>query len=131
MYAPLAQAPCDPDVVLVGNAKQVMLVDEAARAAGIGDEVAAMGRPACAMIPKVLRSAHGTTSLGCIGNRVYTELADDELYFAVPGPAIAEVVGKLDAIVSANRELEQYHRSRAHGSDVSLEVGEFRAVWRV
>ena len=126
VYAPLAQAPCDPDVVLVrGNAKQVMLVAEAARAAGIGDEVAAMGRPACAMIPEVLRSAHGTTSLGCIGNRVYTELADDELYFAIPGPAIAEVVGKLDAIISANRELQQYHRSRAHGSDVSLEAGEF------
>lgn len=118
VYAPLAEAPCDPDVVLVrGNAKQVMLVAEAARAVGMGHEGATLGRPACAMIPEVLQLARGTTSLGCIGNRVYTGLADDELYFAIPGPAIAAVVGKLDAIVNANRELQKYHRSRAHGSD--------------
>ena len=52
VYAPLAEAPVDPDVVLVrGDARQIMLVAEAARAAGIGHDGAAMGRPACAMIP--------------------------------------------------------------------------------
>ena len=46
VYAPLAVAPVDPDVVLVrGDARQIMLVAEAARAAGIGHDGATMGRP--------------------------------------------------------------------------------------
>ena len=113
VYAPLAQAPVDPDVVLVrGDARQIMLVAEAARAAGIGHDGAAMGRPACAMIPHAMSSARGTTSLGCIGNRVYTGLGDAELYFTIPGPRLADVVAKLETVVHANRELERYHEGR-------------------
>jgi uncharacterized protein (DUF169 family) len=117
VYAPLAEAPFDPDVVLVrGSARQVMLVAEAARAADIGHEGAAMGRPACAMIPEAVQAPRGVTSLGCIGNRVYTGLGDDELYYAIPGPKVGEVVGKLETIVEANRILEQYHSERAQAS---------------
>ncbi len=113
VYAPLADAPVDPDVVLVrGNARQIMLVAEAARAAGIGPDGPALGRPACSMIPEAMRAARGNTSLGCIGNRVYTGLGDDELYFTVPGARLDEVVLKLETIVHANRELEQYHEGR-------------------
>lgn len=113
VYAPLAETPCDPDVVIVrGNARQVMLVAEAARAAGVGHDGATMGRPACAMIPEAMRSARAATSLGCIGNRVYTALGDDELYYAIPGAKVNEVVGKLGTIVSANRTLETFHRER-------------------
>jgi len=115
VYAPLADAPVDPDVVLVrGNARQIMLVAEAARAAGIGHDGPALGRPACSMIPEAMRAARGNTSLGCIGNRVYTELGDDELYFTIPGARLDEVVLELETIVHANRELEQYHEGRRH-----------------
>jgi len=113
IYAPLAAAPVEPDVVIVrGNARQIMLVAEAARAAGIGHDGAAMGRPACAMIPQALSAARGNTSLGCIGNRVYTGLGDAELYFTIPGARLPDVVAKLETIAHANRELEQYHRGR-------------------
>jgi uncharacterized protein (DUF169 family) len=113
VYAPLAEAPCEPDVVLVrGTARQIMLVAEAASAAGIGADGATMGRPACAMIPEAMRSVRGNTSLGCIGNRVYTGLGDDELYFTIPGARLGEVIAKLETITTANRELEQYHRQR-------------------
>lgn len=113
VYSPLAKAPVDPDVVMVrGTARQIMLVAEAAHAAGIGHDGAAMGRPACAMIPEAMRSARGNTSLGCIGNRVYTGLGDAELYFTIPGSRLADVVGKLETIVHANRELEHYHQAR-------------------
>src|SRR5215470_1626630 len=48
VYAPLADAPVEPDAVLVrGNARQIMLMAEAARAAGIGHESPTLGRPAC------------------------------------------------------------------------------------
>jgi uncharacterized protein (DUF169 family) len=113
IYAPLAAAPVEPDVVLLrGTARQIMLAAEAARAAGIGHEGPALGRPACSMIPEAMRAARGNTSLGCIGNRTYTGLGDDELYFTLPGARLAEFVGKLETIVRANRALETYHEGR-------------------
>jgi uncharacterized protein (DUF169 family) len=113
VYAPLVDAAGEPDVVLVrGNAKQIMLLAEAAQAAGVGAASALMGRPTCAAIPEVLRTRRGVASLGCIGNRVYNELADDELYFALPGDQVSVVVEKLAAIVHANQELENYHRAK-------------------
>ena len=115
VYAPLAETPADagPDVVIVrGRARQIMLVAEAARAAGLASEAAAMGRPACAMIPAALARPDGVTSLGCIGNRVYTELGDDELYFTIPGSRVGEVVERLETVLHANRELERYHQGR-------------------
>lgn len=113
-YAPLAQASFDPEVVIFrGNARQIMLVSEAARAAGIFESAAAMGRPACAMIPQATSSISGVASVGCIGNRVYTELGDDEMYFAVPGKALPRVLEQLDVILNANAALESFHRERA------------------
>jgi uncharacterized protein (DUF169 family) len=113
IYSPLAAAPCDPDVVLVrGNAKQIMLFAEAARAARCDSAAATMGRPACAVIPAAMQSQSGTASLGCIGNRVYTGLADDELYFAVPGAKILDVIDRVETIANANAELERYHAAR-------------------
>src|SRR5262249_60615042 len=99
----------EPEVVLVcGNAKQIMLLTEAAQAAGAGTEAPLMGRPTCAAVPTVLRTQRGAASLGCIGNRVYTEMADDELYLALPGGQVGPVGEKLATIVNANRELEDY-----------------------
>ena len=113
VYAPLAETPCPPDVVLVrGNARQVMRVAEAAWSAGLRGDAATLGRPACAMVPQAMRAGTGTASLGCIGNRVYTGLADDELYFGIPGPKLAAVVERLAGILEANRALEAYHLQR-------------------
>jgi uncharacterized protein (DUF169 family) len=71
-----------------------------------------MGRPTCAALPVAMQSQRGVASLGCIGNRVYTEMADDELYYALPGKHLAAVTQKLAEIVDANRALEKYHRAR-------------------
>jgi uncharacterized protein (DUF169 family) len=114
VYAPLAETVEVPDVVLVrGNAKQVMLLAEAAQAGGVGPAGGLLGRPTCAAIPEALRLARCVASLGCIGNRVYADLADDELYFALPGKHVGIVTEKLAALVHANRELERYHRARS------------------
>jgi len=113
-YAPLAQASFDPEVVIFrGNARQIMLVSEAARAAGIFESAAAMGRPACAMLPQTAGSQAAVASVGCIGNRVYTELGDDEMYFAVPGTNLPRVLEQLDIMLNANAALESFHRDRA------------------
>ena len=114
LYARLAEASFDPDVVLIrGAAKQLMLVAEAAQAAGIASGGATMGRPTCAILPESLQSGMATASFGCIGNRVYTGLGDDEGYYAIPGAHIPEVVNKLVAIVEANRQLSHFHKERA------------------
>jgi uncharacterized protein (DUF169 family) len=114
LYAPLSEAPFEPDVVLIrGSAKQLMLVAEAVQAAGVGSGGATMGRPTCAILPESLQSNHATASFGCIGNRVYTGLGDDEGYYAIPGGRLKEVLAKLATIVEANRLLFQFHTERA------------------
>jgi uncharacterized protein (DUF169 family) len=113
VYAPLAATPCDPDVVIIrGNAKQIMLAWEAALAAGLSAGGATMGRPACSMIPATIQSGSVWTSLGCIGNRVYTGLKDDELYFTIPGNQLDAFVSKLEVVANANQVLTGYHRER-------------------
>jgi uncharacterized protein (DUF169 family) len=113
VYAPLAQTTFTPDVVLVrGTVKQLMLLAEAAQAAGIAGGGATMGRPTCAVLPESLQSDTTATSFGCIGNRVYTGLGDDEGYYAIPGAKVAAVVQKLAIITEANRQLEQFHQAR-------------------
>jgi uncharacterized protein (DUF169 family) len=113
VYAPLADAEFDPDVVLLsGNAKQIMLLAEAAHAAGLSTDSSMVGRPTCAAIPAVMQSGTTATNLGCVGNRVYTQLADDELYFVVAGPQRGNLVEKLTTIVEANGALEAYHQNR-------------------
>ena len=89
-----------------------LLLAEAAQGAGVAGGGATMGRPTCAVLPEALQSERTATSFGCIGNRVYTGLGDDEGYYAIPGSKISDVVEKLAVIVEANRQLETFHRSR-------------------
>jgi uncharacterized protein (DUF169 family) len=114
VYAPLAASPMPPDVVLVrGNARQLMLLAEAAQAAGVSGTGATMGRPTCAVLPEAINSARTAASFGCIGNRVYTGADDTEAYFAIPGALLGVIEEKLAVIVHANEELETFHRARA------------------
>ena len=114
VYAPLAAAPVPPDVVLVrGNAHQLMLLAEAAHAAGVAGTGQTMGRPTCAVLPEAINSGHTAASFGCIGNRVYTGADETEAYFAIPGPQLGAVEKSLTVIVRANQELEKFHRRRA------------------
>lgn len=113
-YAPLEQAGFRPDVVIFrGTPRQIMLISEAARRAGAPDESAVMGRPACAMLPKAIDAPQAVTSVGCIGNRVYTGLDDNDLYLSVPGGLVDRVLAEIPTIVNANVELEKFHRARA------------------
>jgi uncharacterized protein (DUF169 family) len=113
-YAPLEAAAFTPDVVVFrGNARQIMLLTEAARAAGAFADGTIMGRPACAALPRALTAATGVASVGCIGNRVYTQLGDDELYLMVPGVKVEETLAQLGTVTSANAELERFHQARA------------------
>src|SRR5260370_41236409 len=71
-----------------------------------------MMRPTCAFLPHVLQTGRATNSFGCVGNRVYTDLGDDELYCAIPEPQLERVVAALETIVRANAALQDFHRAR-------------------
>jgi uncharacterized protein (DUF169 family) len=112
VYAPLGDTPIDPDVVLVaGRPGRLMLLLEAAGRAGVQTNSGLLGRPTCMALPAVLAGG-AVASAGCIGNRVYTDLGDDELYVAVAGRDLERVAGELATIVSANEALAGYHRER-------------------
>jgi uncharacterized protein (DUF169 family) len=112
IYAPLGDTPVDPDVALVaGRPGQLMLLLEAALRAGVGSQVPLLGRPTCMALPAAL--AHGViASTGCIGNRVYTDLGEDQLYVAVPGKDLAKVADEAQTVAAANAKLSEYHLGR-------------------
>ena len=111
-YAPLADAVVDPDVVIfAGRPSSLMRLQEAALRAGAASSLPLLGRPTCMALPASM--AHGSVmSTGCIGNRVYTDLADDELYLMVPGPRLADVAAQVQTVAQANDALAQYHTDK-------------------
>jgi len=112
VYSPLAQSPCDPQVVVIrGTARHLMLLTEATAGAGIASDGPTM-RPTCAFLPGTIQTGHANPSFACIGNRVYTNMDADELYYAVPGSRVADIVAQLEIIVSANQALESFHQAR-------------------
>jgi uncharacterized protein (DUF169 family) len=112
LYAPLGEAPVDPDVVLfAGLASQVMLLQEAVLRAGCAAALPILGRPTCMALPAAI--ARGSVvSSGCIGNRVYTGLAEGEMYVVIPGKDLSRVAEELEIVVRANMQLAQYHQAR-------------------
>jgi uncharacterized protein (DUF169 family) len=112
IYAPLGDTPVDPDVVLFsGRPASMMLLEEAAMRAGVAAQLPMFGRPTCMAIPAALAKG-AVASAGCIGNRIYTGLGEDELYVMVPGIDLERVAGEVETIVAANATLAEYHRQR-------------------
>ena len=112
VYAPLGETPLDPDVVLVaGRPGRVMLLQEAALRADVAAPAPLLARPTCMALPAAL--AHGVLgSAGCVGNRVYTDIGEDELYMVIPGRSLAALVAELGTISAANATLREYHQGR-------------------
>ncbi|HYA96723.1 MAG TPA: DUF169 domain-containing protein [Methylomirabilota bacterium] len=112
LYAPLGDTPATPSVALFScKPAAAMLLNEAAMRAGKSAGMPPLGRPTCMALPASM--AHGAVmSLGCIGNRVYTGLAEDELYLVIRGTDLAAVSEALAVIRSANAALTSYARGR-------------------
>jgi uncharacterized protein (DUF169 family) len=112
IYAPLAITPVEPDAVLVsGIPARLMLLHEAAARALSDHASPLLGRPTCMAIPAALSSGVAS-SLGCVGNRIYTGVGDEEFYSVIAGKHLSSVLAQLDTIVSANAALAEYHADR-------------------
>lgn len=118
IYSPLDAMPVPADVgVVIGKAKTMMFLAEAASQIDLRADTV-MGRPACGMIAYVLNTQRAVMNLGCIGNRVYTGIGDEEFYFAFPGAKLLELLAALHVIQQANRELEHHHEVRLRAASV-------------
>ncbi len=120
IYSPLGDTPTDPDLVIfVARPMQVMILQEAAMRAGIGLQPSLFGRPTCLSIPTALNEGMAT-SAGCLGNRVYTELGEDELYVLVPGRALQKIADEIQAIEQSNSKILEYHQERRKSIKTSI-----------
>src|ERR1700685_1298953 len=112
VYSPLADAPVEPSVVIAsGTPARVMLLVEAAARAGEMSNLPLLGRPTCMAIPAAMANG-AVASSGCIGNRVYTGVGDDEFYLTLRGETLERVADQIATIESANQTLTAYHQER-------------------
>jgi uncharacterized protein (DUF169 family) len=113
VYAPLADAPTAPQVVLLfADARRSLAVAEAA--ARVDHTMApALGRPACAVVPQVLNSGAAALSLGCCGARAYLDaLSDDVALWALPAAKLEAYCKEIKTLASANKTLTAFHERR-------------------
>lgn len=112
-YAPLAETPLPPDVVMLFiRADQTLILSEATQQLE-GDYAPAMGRPACAVVPQVVNSGKPAMSLGCCGARAYLDtFTPERAIFAIPGQKIDTYVAQIRTLTKANSALTQFHQLR-------------------
>src|SRR5262249_47293620 len=113
IYGPLAQAPVDPDVVLLFvRADQTLILSEASQQLENGLPPA-MGRPACAVIPQAKNTGRSALSLGCCGARAYLDLLTNEVaLYAIPGASVSAFAERVAALAKANEILMKFHTIR-------------------
>jgi uncharacterized protein (DUF169 family) len=121
IYAPLAQTPLDPDVVLLfAHSRQGLIITEAAQQVD-PDTPPALGRPACALIPQAVNTGRAALSLGCCGARAYLDvLTDDIALWALPGPMLPLYCERIQALAKANEALTKFHQLRLQDVEAGL-----------
>jgi uncharacterized protein (DUF169 family) len=113
IYAPLAETPLPPDVVLLfTDASQSLILTEATQQVE-NQNAPAMGRPACAVIPQVMNTNRAALSLGCCGARAYLDvLTENVALFAIPGANLSAYTERIAALAEANQVLARFHSIR-------------------
>jgi uncharacterized protein (DUF169 family) len=120
VYGPLAEFPLDPEVVLLfAHSRQGLILSEATARVDEGIP-AAMGRPACAVVPQVLNLGNAAMSLGCCGARAYLDLLTDSIaMWALPASKLERYCTEIAALARANKTLTSFHSRRR----VDVEAG--------
>src|ERR1700761_9339181 len=113
VYAPLADSPLPPDVVLLFvNANQTLILSEATQQGENQKALSMAGQP-CAIVPQVMNTGRAALSLGFCGARAYLDaLTDDVAVFAIPGSKLEAYVRRIEALAKANGILSTFHQLR-------------------
>lgn len=102
-YGPLRDTPVAPDVVFLRvNAKGAMVLSDAL------PELRFEGKPQCHIIPIAKEAGEVALSVGCMLSRVRTGMPNTEMTCAIPGPRLAEVVGRLRETCAADAAVAAY-----------------------
>lgn len=121
LFSSLGNTPIDPDlVVFVTKPMSAMILQEAAMRTGIEMKPSSLGKPACLSLPTALTDGM-VTSGGCLGNRIYAELGDDELYVIIAGRFLQKIAEAIQGIVDSNFKLREYHRERRRALHAAME----------
>lgn len=125
VYGPLRDATRLPSVVLLfAHSSQGLVLSEALTRVD-GEVPAAMGRPACALIPQVVNTSRSASSLGCCGARAYLNtLSDDVALWGLSGEKLEAYVDQIEILAKANSVLSRFHELRR----VAIESGESPSV---
>jgi uncharacterized protein (DUF169 family) len=111
VYAPLGLTPTAPDAVVVtGTPGGLMLLHEGALRSGMLP-AALLGRPTCMAIPAAMSTGFAST-LGCVGNRVYTGLNEAEFYCVIRADGLETLAKEVATVTASNAVLTQYYRER-------------------
>jgi uncharacterized protein (DUF169 family) len=111
-YGPLGSLPVAPtNVLFFVRPKSAMLAMEAA-----DGPVPMNGRPMCAVVPTLNQGAGVAVSIGCVGSRIFTQMADDRMLVGVRGDHLDKFHASVKKIVQANRLVGAEDRRRRDGS---------------
>ena len=113
VYGPLADFPLTAELVLLfAHAQQGLVLSEAAARVDEGVP-AAMGRPACAVVPQVVNQGRAAMSLGCCGARAYLDaMSDDVALWALPAAKLDAYCKEIGILANANTILTLFHERR-------------------
>ena len=99
-------------VLLFVDARQGLVLSEAVERVD-GGAAPAMGRPACAVIPRAVNRGASAMSLGCCGARAYLDaMTDDVALWALPGSGLEAYCEQIAVLAGANRTLAAFHERR-------------------
>ena len=113
IYSPLGDSPVKPDlVIIVARPMQIMVLQESAMRAGVGLQLSLFGGPTCMSLPSALGHHGMITSAGCLGNRIYNDLGDDDLYVIFPGRILQKIVDEMQTIAESTASRMEYHKGR-------------------
>jgi uncharacterized protein (DUF169 family) len=111
VYGPLNSLPMQPDLVLMWlTPRQAMIYSEASGNCRWMEMMpAALGRPSCGALPVALEKSQPALSLGCLGMRIFTEVAEDQLLGVIPGNGIENFFQALIAKGQANQAMGEFY----------------------
>ncbi|MBV9231348.1 MAG: DUF169 domain-containing protein [Chloroflexi bacterium] len=114
IYGRLNQIFLAVDVVLcILDTQQAMLVAEAlGQVNWLQGGQSAFGRPTCGVIPRTMQTGETSMSFGCVGARTYVGLTPGEVVLTVPAQNFADLVERLQTIVTANGALAPFHQQQ-------------------
>ncbi len=100
--------------LLIATPYQAMLISEASGAVAWkgAAPTAALGRPACAVLPAALASSSAALSVGCMGARTFGGIGESEMLFAIPGTALANLESHLPILMGANVAMKEYYDAK-------------------